>query len=87
MILRFLQASEGGWGVPPPPRAALARPAAVVSGGGRGGAEPARHWLDLPLWCPEGGLAFFVACCPPAFTFFSAPYPPDPLPRWGRGRF
>ena len=45
-----------------------------------------RHLQSLPLWCPAGGLAFFVACCPPAFTFFFAPYPPTPLPRWGRGR-
>ena len=44
-----------------------------------------RHLQSLPLWCPRGG-AFFVACCPPAFTFFFAPYPPDPLPRRGRGR-
>lgn len=21
-----------------------------------GGACPRRHWLTLPLWCPEGGL-------------------------------
>ena len=34
--------------MPPPPRAALADLAAVVPGGGRGGAEPRRHWLDLP---------------------------------------
>ena len=57
MILRFLQALEGGWGVPPPPRAALAVPDAVVSAGGGGGAEPMRHLLDLPLWCPRGGSA------------------------------
>ena len=57
MILRFLQASEGGMGGCP--------------------LRPRRRWLTLPLWCPAGGLAFFVACCPPAFTFFFAPYPPD----------
>ena len=35
------------------------------------------------------GLALLAACCPlpPAFTFFSAPYPPSPLPLRGRGRF
>ena len=48
------------------------------------GAEPARHWFALPLWHPAGAC---LACrlLPPAFTFFFAPYPPSPLPRWGRG--
>ena len=42
-------------------------------------AEPQRHWLALPLWHPAGAC---LACrlLPPAFTFFSAPYPPAPFP-------
>ena len=33
------------------------------------------------------GLAFFVACLPTLpSVYFPAPYPPDPLPRRGRGR-
>ena len=71
--------------MPPPPRAALADLAAVVSGGGRGGAEPTRHLLDLPLWCPQGGLPSLSPAYP-AFHFAFAPYPPNPLPRRGRGR-
>ena len=42
--------------------------------------------LTLPLWCLKGWLAFFVACLPCLQFIFSAPYPPDPLPRRGRGR-
>ena len=38
----------------------------------------------LPLWCPAGGLPSLPSAAP-AFTFFFAPYPPSPLPRWGRG--
>ena len=65
MILRFLQASEGGDGGCP--------------------LRPGRRWLTLPLWCPQGGLPSLSPAYP-AFTFFFAPYPPTPLPRWGRGR-
>ena len=50
------------------------------------GAEPQRHLLSLPLWRPAGGL-LCLSPAYPAFTFFFAPYPPSPLPRWGRGRF
>ena len=35
----------------------------------------------------RGGACLACRLLPPAFTFFSAPYPPSPLPRWGRGRF
>ena len=49
------------------------------------GAFPRRHWLSLPLWCPRGGLPFWLPVAP-AFSFVFAPYPPDPLPRRGRGR-
>ena len=51
-----------------------------------GGVCPARHWFALPLWktqweaCPVGRLPTLPLAC------FPAPYPPDPLPRWGRGR-
>ena len=47
---------------------------------------PVRHRLILPLRCLRGGLPSL----PPAahaFSFDSAPYPPAPLPRRGRGRF
>ena len=43
------------------------------------GAEPARHWLDLPLWFPAGGCVlprlFFLP-----YNRFFAPIPPPPLP-------
>ena len=58
------------------PFAALAVPAAVENATG---ACPARHWLDLPLWHPAGAC-FVCRLLPPAFTFFSAPYPPAPFP-------
>ena len=63
---------------------------------------PVRHRLILPLWCPRGGLAPASPArralaalggglpslppVTPAFSFDSAPYPPSPLPRRGRGR-
>ena len=66
----------------------------LAPGGGR---APARHWLDLPLWCPVGGRSDFGRLltlplwCPaggvpsllpayPAFSLFSCPHPPVPLP-------
>lgn len=55
MILRFLQASEGGMGGCPlrPGRRLLTLPLwCPQEEGGR--TEPTRHWLDLPLWCPAG---------------------------------
>ena len=78
--------------------AVLVRPAAVVPCGVvfplrhwfacrcgvRRGAEPQRHWLSLPLWCPAGGLL----CLPsayPAFSLLFCPLSPSPLPRRGRG--
>ena len=70
--------------MPPPPRAALARPAAVVPAGGGGGAEPTRHLLALPLWCPAGGLAFFVACLP-CLSFCFCPLSPRPPSPAGKG--
>ena len=42
--------------------------------------------LTLPLWYPEGGLPS-LSPVNPAFSLPSFPYPPAPLPRWGRGRF
>ena len=66
----------------------LSRVLRDFSGGkapGTPGAEPARHWLSLPRWHPAGGLPSLSPAYP-AFTFFFAPYPPSPLPRWGRGR-
>ena len=64
------------------PCAALVRPAAVENSMG-----------GLPRRCRRGGRQRYPAGglpgwspAYPAFTFFSAPYPPIPLPRWGRGR-
>ena len=70
---------------------------------GTPGAEPARHLLSLPLWCSQGaepqrhwldlpirhpaGACFVCRLLPLPLVCFSAPYPPAPLPRWGRGRF
>ncbi len=47
---------------------------------------PAGRRLTPPLWCPQGAC---LPCRPPTLplVYFSAPYPPAPLPRWGRGRF
>ena len=48
------------------------------------GAEPARHWLDLPLWRPAGGLL----CLPPvapAFSLLSCPLSPRPPSPVGKG--
>ena len=45
-----------------------------------------RHLQNLPSRCSAGGLAFFVACLPLPLACFPSPYPPNPLPRWGRGR-
>ncbi len=44
-----------------------------------GGVCPARHRLDLPLWCLQGACLF---CRPPTVPFacFPAPYPPPPFP-------
>ena len=50
------------------------------------GAEPGRHGLNLRWRCPAGGLPS-LSPADLAFSFFSCPYPPDPLPRRGRGRF
>ena len=49
------------------------------------GDVPRRHWLSLPLWCPAGWRRG-RSPANPAFSFPFAPYPPSPLPRWGRGR-
>ena len=67
--------------------AAPAIPAAVENSMG---AFPRRHWLSLPLWCPRGGLPFWLPVAP-AFSLFVCSYPPDPrsqsaLPRRRRGR-
>ena len=56
-------------------------------------AKKVRCWGGVPcaaparpaVVVPAGGLAFFAACCPLPLACFSAPYPPDPLPRRGRG--
>ena len=41
--------------------------------------------LTLPSLCPAGGLAFFVACCPPAFSLLSCPLSPQPPSPAGKG--
>ena len=64
---------------------------------------PARHRLILPLRCPRGACPSVAGsagvggtlqgACPicrlptPPLACLLAPYPPDPLPRRGRGRF
>ena len=67
------------------------------------GAEPERRLQPLPIRCqaggvppalsarralavPGGGLPAWLPACP-SFSFVFAPYPPDPLPRRGRGNF
>ena len=58
--------------------------------GGTGGEELRRlRWSSPPGQIEQvpRGLAFFVACLPTLpSVYFPAPYPPDPLPRRGRGR-
>ena len=43
------------------------------------GAEPRRHLQNLPNRYPAGSLQGWSPAAP-AFTFFSAPYPPAPFP-------
>ena len=71
----------------------LASPGQNPRGTGKGGeprtrrgACPRRCRLTLPLWYSQGGLSFWSPAYT-AFSFDSAPYPPCPLPRRGRGRF
>ena len=49
------------------------------------GGLPRRCRLTLPSLSPAGARRLRVPPCP-AFSFDFAPYPPSPLPRWGRGR-
>ena len=65
----------------PEPEAALARRALAVPAGAHRGlvaGSPCRP-------CPRRGACLLCRLLPSAFTFFSAPYPPSPLPRRGRG--
>ena len=48
------------------------------------GACPLRRRLNLPPRRPRGAYLFSRLLTPP-LVCFSAPYPPDPLPRRGRG--
>ena len=50
-----------------------------------GGLAPALQ-ARRALAAPGGGAC--LLCCPPPLplVYFLAPYPPAPLPRWGRGR-
>ena len=48
-----------------------------------GGCAPARHWLDLPLWCPVGGRGCFGRLPPLPLAFFFAPIPQPPSRREG----
>ena len=84
-------------GIRPP--AALTEPAMQVTGGGAcPPALPARRALAVPgggavvsvacLPCRCGSRRGACPLCrlpPLPLAFFPAPYPPDPLPRWGRG--
>ena len=56
-----------------------------------GGSFSPRGGVPLPLWYPAGGAPPAggfpsLSPAPAAFSFDSAPYPPNPLPRRGRGR-
>ena len=48
------------------------------------GAESGRRGLNLRWRCPAGGLPS-LSPANLAFSFFSCPYPPNPLPLRGRG--
>ena len=82
-VLRDFSGRQSPRNPAPEPEAALAVPAAVENATE---ACPARHWFALPLWHPAGAC---LAChlLPPAFTFFSAPYPPAPFPGGEGGDF
>ena len=47
--------------------------------------EPGRHLQNQPSGCPAGCCILPRLLCLP-YQCFPAPYPPDPLPRRGRGR-
>ena len=49
------------------------------------GLEPGRHLQNQPSGCPAGCCILPRLLCLP-YQCFPAPYPPDPLPRRGRGR-
>ncbi len=66
-------------GIRPP--AALTEPAKQVTGGG---AFPRRCRLG-GRWRHPAGACPLCRLPPLPLAFFPAPYPPDPLPRWGRG--
>ena len=56
--------------------AVLIVPAVAVPGGG---AEPARRWLSLPLWCLKGAcLLCLLPLLPLAFFLPPSPRPPSP---------
>ena len=73
--------------------APLASPGELNPGGTGAGSEPrARREVAIPVACRpcrsgirRGGLPS-LSPARPAFSFISFPYPPDPLPPWGRGR-
>ena len=44
-----------------------------------------RHVQTVPNRYPAGGLPS-LSPATPAFSLLSCPHPPNPLPRWGRGR-
>ena len=47
--------------------------------------EPGRHLQNQPSGCPAGCCILPRLLCP-SYQCFPAPYPPNPLPRRGRGR-
>ena len=84
---------EGDFGFPmqgaPPPAPLLLNP----GGTGQGSAPRARRGagfsgrrIDLAAVVPKGGLGGWGCRLTLPLALFPAPYPPDPLPRRGRGR-
>ena len=73
----------------PLPRRGRGRPKVYFAGGfapGTPALNRLRHLQNLPPLYPAGRRACFAACYLPPLACFPAPYPPDPLPRRGRGR-
>ncbi len=76
-VLRDFSGEQSPRNPAPEPEAALAVPAAVENATE---ACPARHWLALPLWKHQWGLASRGTCYPCLWFAFLPPIPPPPFP-------